>query len=229
MLSLEGINTFYGKSHILHDVCLEVQEGEVVCLLGRNGAGKTTTLCSIMGVVSPKDGRIRFRGRDIAGHPSEQVARLGIGWVPQGRRIFPNLTVMENLNIAKRGRAGDWDLDKVFQLFPQLQRFRGRRGDTLSGGELQMLAIARALMGNPEVLMLDEPFEGLAPAIVEGIWKVIQHIKNETTILIVEQNADLALDIADRAYVLNNGVMVHSGAAHELMADRELRVRLLGV
>jgi len=201
----------------------------VVCLLGRNGAGKTTTLCSIMGVVSPKDGRIRFRGRDIAGHPSEQVARLGIGWVPQGRRIFPNLTVMENLSMAKRGRTGDWDVDKIFQLFPQLERFKGRRGDTLSGGELQMLAIARALMGNPEVLMLDEPFEGLAPAIVEGIWKVIQHIKNETTILIVEQNADLALAIADRAYVLNNGVMVHSGAAHELMADRELRVRLLGV
>ena len=229
MLTLEGINTFYGKSHILHDVCLEVQEGEVVCLLGRNGAGKTTTLCSIMGVVSPKDGRIRFRGQDIAGHPSEQVARLGIGWVPQGRRIFPNLTVMENLRIAKRGGTGVWDVDKVFQLFPQLQRFRGRRGDTLSGGELQMLAIARALMGNPQVLMLDEPFEGLAPAIVEGIWKVIQHIKNETTILIVEQNADLALAIADRAYVLNNGVMIYSGAARELMADRELRVRLLGV
>ena len=229
LLLLEGVNTFYGKSHILHDVCLEVQEGEVVCLLGRNGAGKTTTLCSIMGLVSPKEGSIRFRGENVTGHPAEQIARLGIGWVPQGRRIFPNLTVAENLNMAKRDIAGAWDLEKIFRLFPPLQKFRGRRGDTLSGGELQMLAIARALMGNPQLLMLDEPFEGLAPAIVEGIWKVIQEIKNETTILLVEQNADLALAIADHAYVLNNGMMAHSGVAQELLADRELRVRLLGV
>lgn len=231
LLVVEGINTYYGKSHILHDVCLEVLEGEVVCLLGRNGAGKTTTLSSIMGIVAPRDGSIRYRGQEIAGHPAEQVARLGIGLVPQGRRIFPNLTVTENLNMAKRDGTKQWDIEKIFHLFPQLERFKGRRGDTLSGGELQMLAIARALMGNPEVLMLDEPFEGLAPAIVEGIWKVIQEIKNknETTILLVEQNADLALAIADRAYALNNGVMVHSGIARELLADRELRVRLLGV
>jgi len=229
LLAVEGINSFYGKSHILHDVCLQVLKGEVVCLLGRNGAGKTTTLCSIMGIVPPRSGSIRYRGQAIAGHSAEQIARLGIGWVPQGRRIFPNLTVMENLNLAKRDGTGQWNIDKIFGLFPQLQRFKGRRGDTLSGGELQMLAIARALMSNPELLMLDEPFEGLAPTVVEGIWKVIQEIKAETTILLVEQNADLALAIANRAYVLNNGVMVHSGPARELMADRELRVKLLGV
>lgn len=229
LVAVEGINTFYGKSHILHDVCLQILEGEVVCLLGRNGAGKTTTLCSIMGVAPPRTGSIRHRGQELAGHPPEEIARLGIGWVPQGRRIFPNLTVMENLNMAKRDGTGQWGTEKIFQLFPQLERFKGRRGDTLSGGELQMLAIARALMGNPEVLLLDEPFEGLAPTIVEGIWKVLQEIRHETTILLVEQNADLALALADRAYVLNNGVMVHSGIAQELLADRELRVRLLGV
>ncbi|MDH7499480.1 MAG: branched-chain amino acid ABC transporter ATP-binding protein/permease [candidate division NC10 bacterium] len=229
LLAVEGINTFYGKSHILHDVCLQIQEGEVVCLLGRNGAGKTTTLCSIMGLAPPRGGSIRYRGQEIAGTPAEAIARLGIGWVPQGRRIFPNLTVMENLNMAKREGTGQWGVERIFRLFPQLERFKGRRGDTLSGGELQMLAIARALMGNPEVLMLDEPFEGLAPAIVEGIWKVLQEIRNETTILLVEQNADLALALADRAYVLNNGMMVHSGSAKELLSDEKLRVRLLGV
>lgn len=229
LLLVEGINTFYGKSHILHDVCLQILEGEVVCLLGRNGAGKTTTLCSIMGMAPPRGGSIRYRGQEIAGNAAEEIARLGIGWVPQGRRIFPNLTVLENLNMAKRDGTGRWGVEKIFQLFPQLERFKGRRGDTLSGGELQMLAIARALMGNPEVLMLDEPFEGLAPTIVEGIWRVLQEIRSETTILLVEQNADLALALADRAYVLNNGMMVHSGSAKELLSDREVRVRLLGV
>ncbi len=228
LLSVRGVNTFYGKSHVLHGVSLDVFEGELVALLGRNGAGKTTTLGTITGVVPPRDGRVDYRGTQLAGRPPEEIARRGIGLVPQGRRIFPNLTVLENLQIARRGDRG-WTVDRAFDTFPKLRALRDARGATLSGGELQLLAIARALMGNVDLLLLDEPFEGLAPAIVEVVWNVLHAVKGETTILLVEQNADLALALSDRAYVINNGSIAWSGEAHALHADQELRLSLLGV
>ena len=228
LLRVEGVDAFYGKSHVLHGVSLDVFPGELVALLGRNGAGKTTTLAAITGVVPPRRGRVVYRGAELTGRPPEAIARLGIGLVPQGRRIFPSLSVLENLQIARRGDRG-FTLERVFATFPPLQALRGARGATLSGGELQLLAIARALMGNVDALLLDEPFEGLAPAIVEVVWNVLREIKGETTILLVEQNADLALALADRAYVLSNGSIVWSGAARALHTDEALRLRLLGV
>jgi branched-chain amino acid transport system ATP-binding protein len=222
------VDAFYGKSHVLHGVSLDVFPGEFVSLLGRNGAGKTTTLSAVTGVVPPSRGRVAYRDVELAGRPPEAIARLGIGLVPQGRRIFPNLTVLENLEIARRGDRG-WTLERVFAAFPKLQALRAARGATLSGGELQLLAIARALMGNVDLLLLDEPFEGLAPAIVEVVWNVLREIRGETTILLVEQNADLALALSDRAYVINNGSIAWSGDARALHADEALRLRLLGV
>jgi ABC-type branched-subunit amino acid transport system ATPase component/ABC-type branched-subunit amino acid transport system permease subunit len=231
LLKISEINTYYGKSHILHDVSLTVHQGEVVCLLGRNGAGKTTSLNSIMGITPPRSGKIAFRGETISGLKAEEIARKGLGLVPQGRRIFPNLTVVENLMIASKNgsNARGWDLDRVMQVFPKLNELRSRRGETLSGGELQMLAIARTLMGNVEILLLDEPFEGLAPSVVESVRKILEEIKGETTILLVEQNASLALALANRAYVLNNGIIEYTGLAGDLLSDRSLRIRLLGV
>jgi branched-chain amino acid transport system ATP-binding protein len=234
LLRTEGVNTFYGKSHVLHDVSLDVRRGECVALLGRNGAGKTTTLATITGVVPARGGRVVYRGRDIAGRPPEEIARLGIGLVPQGRRIFPNLTVLENIMIGARSAGtgdsrGAWSLDRVLATFPKLRTLAGARGGTLSGGELQQLAIARALMGNVDLLLLDEPFEGLAPAVVEVVWNVLREIKGKTTMLLVEQNADLALALSDRAYVINNGSIGWSGEAGALHADRDLRLKLLGV
>jgi branched-chain amino acid transport system ATP-binding protein len=229
LLSVEGVDAFYGKSHVLHGVSLDVFPGEVVSLLGRNGAGKTTTLAAITGVVPPSRGRIVYRDVDVAGRQPEAIARLGVGLVPQGRRIFPNLTVLENLQIARRGTGG-WMLERVFTTFPKLHQLREARGATLSGGELQLLAIARALMGNVDLLLLDEPFEGLAPTIVEAVWNVLQAIKGETTVLLVEQNADLALALSDRAYVINNGAIAWTGDAQTLATDHgDLRLRLLGV
>lgn len=234
LLEVERINTFYGKSHILHDVSLIVHSGELVCLLGRNGAGKTTTLHSIVGLTPPQRGDIRFGGAPIARLQAEQIARQGIMLVPQGRRIFPNLTVQENLEIAlmqarRNGRSVVWSPEKAYDLLPKLGELRSRRGEQMSGGELQMLAIGRALMGNGKLLMLDEPFEGLAPTIVEGLWKVINDLKKEITMLLVEQNADLALSLGDRAYVINNGTIEFEGPAQALIDDHDLRVKLLGV
>jgi branched-chain amino acid transport system ATP-binding protein len=234
LLEVERINTFYGKSHILHDVSLTIYPGELVCFLGRNGAGKTTTLHSIIGLTPPLRGDIRLGGTTIARLQAEQIARQGIMLVPQGRRIFPNLTVQENLQIAlmQAGRNGhpvEWTPDKVYQLLPKLGQLRNRRGEQMSGGELQMLAIGRALMGNGRLLMLDEPFEGLAPTIVEGLWKIINDLKKEITMLLVEQNADLALALGDRAYVINNGKIEFEGAAQTLIDEHALRVKLLGV
>jgi len=228
LLGVVSVDAFYGKSHVLQDVSLDVFPGEVVALLGRNGAGKTTTLAAITGVVPPRRGRITYRGRDITGGAPEAIARQGVGLVPQGRRIFPNLSVLENLTIARRGQGG-WTLERVFETFPRLHQLRHASGGTLSGGELQLLAIARALMGNVELLLLDEPFEGLAPTIVETVWNVLHALKGETTLLLVEQNADLALALAGRAYVINNGSIAWSGDAPTLRAQDDLRRRLLGV
>ena len=234
ILDVVKINTFYGKSHILHDVSLKIYKGELVCLLGRNGAGKTTTLNSIIGNIPTQNGDIYYMGQNIAKNKPENISRMGIQLVPQGRRIFPNLTVTENLNIAfmqaKRMRGdGVWTPEKVFELFPQLARLRNSRGENLSGGELQMLAIARALMGNGHILMLDEPFEGLAPTIVENLWQVINELKKETTMLLVEQNAEVALSLGERAYIINNGMIEYEATAKELLENRDLRTRLLGV
>jgi ABC-type branched-subunit amino acid transport system ATPase component/branched-subunit amino acid ABC-type transport system permease component len=234
ILDVTKLNTYYGKSHILHDVSFKIFKGELVCLLGRNGAGKTTTLYSIIGQVPPQNGSVYFMGEDIAKSRPETISQMGIQLSPQGRRIFPNLTVMENLELPhthakRRGDSLSWTPHRVFELLPQLGNLKDRKGENLSGGELQMLAIARALMGNGQLLMLDEPFEGLAPAIVESLWKVIGELKKEITILLVEQNADVALSLGDRAYVLNNGVVGYEGPAAELSDNKDLRVRLLGV
>ena len=228
LLQVERLNAFYGKSHVLHEVSLEVFPGEVVSLLGRNGAGKTTTLAAITGVVPPRTGRVLYRDAEIAGQPPEAIARLGVGIVPQGRRIFPNLTVLENLQIARRGGRG-WTLERVFDTFPKLGTLRDARGANLSGGEQQQLAIARALMGNVELLLLDEPFEGLAPAVVEVVWNILRELRGEMTLLLVEQNADLALALSDRAYVISNGSIAWSGGAGTLHTDAALRQQLLGV
>jgi len=230
LLQVEGINTFYGKSHILHNVSLEVREGEMVCLLGRNGAGKTTTLRSIIGATPPRSGRILYDGKEITRWPPEAIARLGIGLVPEGRRIFPNLTVLENLRLAsRRGQDGRWTLDRIFSLFPKLEELKDRKGEHLSGGERQMLAVARTLMGNVRCLLLDEPFEGLAPAVVAELVRILQELKEEMTLLLVEQNAHLALSFSDRAYVISNGEIVYAGGTRELIEDLDLRVRLLGI
>ena len=218
MLDLENVNAYYGDSHILHGVSLAVKEGEVVCLLGRNGAGKTTTILTIMGYLKPRPGRIRFRGRDIAALPPYAVARLGFGFVPQERGIFPSLTVRENLTVFARGTAGGrWTLERILELFPSLRARERNLGFQLSGGEQQMLSIARALMLNPSLLLLDEPSEGLAPLIVQDIVEVLRNLKREgLAILLVEQNLRTALAVADRHHVMNKGEICFTGTSGEL-------------
>ena len=218
MLDLENVNAYYGDSHILHGVSLAVNEGEVVCLLGRNGAGKTTTILTIMGYLKPRPGRILFRGRDIAALPPYAVARLGFGFVPQERGIFPSLTVRENLTVFARGTAGGrWTLERILELFPSLRARERNLGFQLSGGEQQMLSIARALMLNPSLLLLDEPSEGLAPMIVQDIVEVLRNLKREgLAILLVEQNLRTALAVADRHHVMNKGEICFSGSSGEL-------------
>jgi branched-chain amino acid transport system ATP-binding protein len=218
MLDLENVNAYYGDSHILHGVSLAVKEGEVVCLLGRNGAGKTTTILTIMGYLKPRPGRILFRGRDIAALPPYAVARLGFGFVPQERGIFPSLTVRENLTVFARGTAGGrWTLERILELFPSLRARERNLGFQLSGGEQQMLSIARALMLNPSLLLLDEPSEGLAPMIVQDIVEVLRNLKREgLAILLVEQNLRTALAVADRHHVMNKGEICFTGSSGEL-------------
>jgi branched-chain amino acid transport system ATP-binding protein len=225
-LAAEGLHTYYGKSHILHGVSLEVREGEIVALLGRNGAGKTTTLKSLVGLLKPRRGTVRVFDTETTGQPPYRVAALGLGYVPEGRRVFANLTVDENLRVPV-DRPGPWNAARVYRTFPRLAERKGNKGSQLSGGEQEMLSIARALMLNPKLLMLDEPSQGLAPLIVTDVLRIILEARSEgASILLVEQNVRAAVDIADRAYVLDDGRVVYEGLAKEFAAD-EARVREL--
>ncbi len=233
LLALEGLETFYGKSHVLRGVSFAVPAGEITVLLGRNGAGKTTTLRAIMGLTPPRSGTVRFQGRDITGHPPHRVFRLGVGYVPEGRQIFPHLDVGENLRLAQRagGDGARWTLERIFEYFPVLRERWRQQGRSLSGGEQQMLAIARALAGNPDLLMLDEPSQGLAPRLVRELGTLMVRLKGEgVTILLVEQNARMALAVADQVLVLGKGTVVFSGASAEFHhREQELRGRYLSV
>ena len=230
LLVLEKINAYYDKSHVLQDVSLEVEQGEVVALLGRNGSGRSTTLKTIMGLVHARSGTVRFHDRDITNKTPFALAQAGIAFVPEDRRIFPNLTVGENLRLAAlAGRKGAWTEARIYDFFAVL----GERKDKpakLSGGEQQMLAIARALIANPEIILLDEPMEGLAPLIARNVEEVVRRIKGEgNTILLVEQNAQVAMSLADRGYVLSNGRVVGQGTTDALRADAEMMQRYLAV
>ncbi len=225
-LTVQGLHTYYDKSHILHGVDLSVAEGTITTLLGRNGAGKTTTLRSLIGLTPPREGRVTIFGRETTRWPPFRVASLGVGYVPEGRRIFANLTVEENLKVP-RGRRGAWDIARIYTLFPRLAERRGNRGRQLSGGEQEMLAIARALLLNPRLLILDEPSQGLAPLVVQEVFRIVAEMRAEgMSVLLVEQNVRMSLAIADYAFVLDNGAMVHAGPARELAAD-EARVEAL--
>ena len=233
ILDVDRINSFYGEAHVLHDVHLKVLEGESVALLGRNGAGKTTTLRSILGLTPARTGKITFKGQDITNLPTNVIAELGVGWVPDNRRIFPTLSVQQNLEIARTKRGGknrEWGLDRVFRHFPMLKEILKQKGETLSGGEQQMLSIARTLMGNPDLILLDEPSEGLGPLIVREVMNIIEELAstNITTVL-VEQNSVLALRICSRVYVLDDGKTAHEGTSEELTANEELKKQLLGI
>jgi branched-chain amino acid transport system ATP-binding protein len=225
-LAAEGLHTFYGKSHILQGVGLEVAEGRITVLLGRNGAGKTTTLRSLMGLTPAREGRVTIFGADATHWPTFRIAASGVGYVPEGRRIFANLSVEENLKVPLQ-RAGPWTIARIYALFPRLEERKLNRGRQLSGGEQEMLSIARALLLNPRLLILDEPSQGLAPLIVREVFRIVAQMRDEgISVLLVEQNARMSLAIADHAYVLDDGRIVYSGDARTLAAD-EARVRAL--
>jgi branched-chain amino acid transport system ATP-binding protein len=233
MLSVDKLHTYYGRAHILADVSLRVAKGEVVVLLGRNGAGKSTTLKSIMGLVPVAQGAIRFLDRDIVGLPPHEIAQMGLGYVPEDRRIFAELTVMENLEVGRqrpRDEAPAWTPEKLFAMFPNLAAMRDRAGGRMSGGEQQMLTIARTLMGNPRAILLDEPSEGLAPVIVEHMARTIKALKSEgLTVILSEQNLHFAHLVADRAYIIEKGRIRYSGTMAELAADETVRRQYLSV
>jgi branched-chain amino acid transport system ATP-binding protein len=232
-LSLTDVHTFYGDSHILRGVSFSLSPGGVLALLGRNGAGKTTCISTIIGFLRPRQGQIRLFGEPIEGLSPERISHLGIGLVPQGRRIFPSLTVRENLAVAQQRRtqsANPWNVDRIYDMLPRLRERHAHFAGTLSGGEQQMLAVGRALMGNPRVLLLDEPSEGLAPLIVAEVGRTIRRLKDEgQSIVLVEQNRRLALDVADRAVILNTGRCVFSGEVNELVNNEGLIAQHLGV
>jgi branched-chain amino acid transport system ATP-binding protein len=232
ILEVRDLVTAYGLSLVIHGISLDVEAGEIVCLLGRNGAGKTTTLRSIMGLTPPRAGRVTFKGKEITGRQPFKVARLGIGYVPDDRRIFPNLTVDENLEIVRRvtRRDGRWTIQRVYQLFPVLNELRSNRGSGLSGGEQKMLAIGRALMGNPTLLILDEPSEGLSPLMVRTLVETIHQIREEgVTLLIADQNLKFARRAADRGYIIEKGSIRYAGRLEELWANEEVVRKYLAV
>ncbi|KGM49242.1 ABC transporter ATP-binding protein [Pseudooceanicola atlanticus] len=233
MLNVEGIHSYYGKAHILNGLSFEVRRGEVVALLGRNGAGKSTTMKSVMQLVRPRTGRVMFQDDDLVGQPAYRVAKSGIGYVPEDRRIFTDLTVMENLEVGrqpKRKDAPDWTIEQLFEIFPNLAERRGNRGKQMSGGEQQMLTIARTLMGNPALLLLDEPSEGIAPVIVEQMAETILKLKAEgLTVMISEQNLHFARSVADRAIIIEGGEKKFDGSFAELEAHPEIRDAYLSV
>ena len=232
LLELEDVHTAYGLSRVLFGISLHVNEGECVCLLGRNGVGKTTTLRSVMGLTPPSAGQVRFKSRDITGWAPYRIARAGIGFVPEDRRVFAELSVWENLEFAERAaaRPGRFTIEGVFRLFPVLRELRNRQGGLLSGGEQQMLTIARTLMGNPDVLLLDEPSEGLAPLVVKALLAQIGELKTQgLTILLAEQGVEFSLALADRVYVLEKGAVRFTGAAATLKSDRTLLDQLVSL
>ena len=230
MLDVAAIDTYYGETQALFGLDLSVASGEVVALLGPNGAGKTTTLRSILGLTRARRGRVMFDGRDVTRMPTHEIARAGVGWVPDDRRVFPALTVERNLAIArKKTRFRGWSLKECFEVFSALEHLLRRECENLSGGEMQMVAIARALLGGPGLVLMDEPSQGLAPRVVQDVMRVVRRLRDEgVAVLVVEQNVDTALEVADRAYVLDRGRLAWSGPAGELRGDAALRRRLLG-
>lgn len=236
MIVVKDLHSYYGKSHVLHGVCFELKEGEMVSLLGRNGVGKSTTLKSIMGMVPPARGSVLFEGRELVGRRPHKIARLGVGYVPEERRIFRSLTVEENLLIGVKRAGGTdsprdpWTLDRVYEAFPRLQERRNNKGIHLSGGEQQMLTVARTLMGNPKLILVDEPTEGLAPMIVSEVLKMLGNVRNSgVTVLMVEQNFTAAIKVADRFYIMSKGQMVFEGDLAALLAAEEVRRNYLEV
>jgi branched-chain amino acid transport system ATP-binding protein len=230
MLEVRDIHTYYGDSHVLQGISLSMTRGQVVGILGRNGMGKTTLIRSIIGFTPPRRGQIVFKDRDITAWSSNRAVGFGLGLVPQGRRVFPSLSVMENLTVAVKGDNGPWTVERVLELFPRLRERGAHRAGKLSGGEQQMLAIARALMTNPELLLMDEPTEGLAPLLVREVGRVIESLKAQgLSILLVEQNLPLALRVADHVHVLSRGRVVHSSAPDALWRNEEIKSRYLGL
>ena len=230
LLEVSNLNSYYGDSHILFDVSLRVEKNEVVALLGRNGAGKSTTLKSLMGVVTPRKGQVMFDGANIAGRKSHTIAQAGMQLVHEDRRVFGSLNVEENIILASLTASNKWPLERIYEMFPRLRERRTSRGTDLSGGEQQMLAIARALVRDPKIILLDEPFEGLAPVIVRDLMKACRNLADSgQTIVLVEQNLAATLALAQRVYILNNGHIVHEGPAQEIKAQPEILQRHLGV
>jgi ABC-type branched-subunit amino acid transport system ATPase component len=233
LLRFERVNAFYGKSHILNDASLDVRDGEIVALLGRNGAGKSTLLKALCGLLPPASGQIVFQGRELAGMAAPDIARLGIGYVPQGRGLFAGMTVAENLALGRLARATDgshgvaWSEEEIYAMFPRLKERRHVAADYLSGGEQQMAAVARALSGNVRLLLLDEPFEGLAPTVVQELFTVFDQLRGKVSIIIVEHNLDLVLALADRVFALERGAVFHQGPAEPLLNDLDYRKKIL--
>ena len=231
ILEVKNINTYYFASHVLWNLSMEIEQGSIVSLLGRNGMGKTTLMRSIMGLTPPRDGSIIYKGQEIVNVEAHKRAKMGIGYVPQGRGIFPSLTVKENLIVCERGqdKKNAWNLDRVYELFPILKERQNLYGNLLSGGEQQMLAIARALMTNPDLLLMDEPSEGIAPMVIKQIGDVISSLKGELTVFLAEQNFNMAVGVADHIYIVSKGEIVYSGLPEEIKNDEESKSKWLGV